>query len=218
MVESATKTRDDIREELKKEFEGFVAKWDDMSKLWVDGDYEARQMNYNESGIKLTMTKANIKGITPDIFKESRTDPIPMATKLNNRLTAEKIGEEEGYGLYHFIFKSPFPAANRSTVFCSYPYEPAEDGSLMGFESSRGNEAVIADLKGKIGKNVVTSYYMGGGTTKPTADGVEIIQVSAIDIGGVIPVFFQNLVNKRASNNLKWQIEFLTSNKVPEQD
>ena len=59
---------------------------------------------------------------------------------------------------------------------------------------------------------------MGGGTTKPNEDGVEIIQVSAIDIGGAIPVFFQNIVNKRASNNLKWQVEYLTSNKIPEQD
>ena len=167
-------------------------------------------MNYDSSGIKLTMTKARIKGITPDIFLENRDNPIPMATKLNARMTAEKIGEEEGFGLFHFIFKSPFPAANRSTVFCNYPYPQAEDGTLLGFESSRGNEAVIANLKSKIGKNVVTSYYLGGGQTKPTEDGVEIIQVSAIDIGGVIPVFFQNLVNKRASNNLKWLIEYLT--------
>ena len=79
-------------------------------------------MNYDSSGIKLTMTKARIKRITPDIFLENRDNPIPMATKLNARMTAEKIGEEEGFGLYHFIFKSPFPAANRSTVFCNYPY------------------------------------------------------------------------------------------------
>ena len=45
MVESqaaASRSREEIREELKKEFEGFVAKWDQMDKLWVDGDYEAR--------------------------------------------------------------------------------------------------------------------------------------------------------------------------------
>ena len=176
MVESSgKKTRAQIQEELKAEFEGFVAKWDEMTKLWVDGDYEARNMNYNASGIKLTMTKAKIRGLTPDIFLESRKDPIPMATKLNQRMTAEKVGEEDGFGLYHFIFKSPFPAKNRSTVFCSYQYPPEEDGSLFGFESGRGNEEVIAGLKDKIGKNVVTSYYIGGGSVKPTEDGIEVI-------------------------------------------
>ena len=164
------------------------------------------------------MTKAKIKGLTPDIFLESRKDPIPMATKLNQRMTAEKVGEEDGFGLYHFIFKSPFPAKNRSTVFCSYQYPPGEDGSLLGFESGRGNEDVIAGLKDKIGKNVVTQYYIGGGSVKPTEDDIEVIQVSAVDVGGSIPVFFQNQATKRASNNLKWQIEYLTQNKVPDQD
>ena len=86
------------------------------------------------------MTKSIVEGGKVELFKPFIEDPVPIATVLNNRLTAERLGEDEGYPLVHFIFKSPFPAANRSTIFCHYSSLEEEDGSYIILESSRGNE------------------------------------------------------------------------------
>ena len=68
----------------------------------------------------LTMTKYSAKGATIEQFKSFIDDPVPVAAVLNNRLTPERLDDDEGEMVYHMHFKAPFPVSNRSTVLTYY--------------------------------------------------------------------------------------------------
>ena len=102
-------------------------------------------------------------------------DPVAVATVLNNRLTAERLEDDEGGMMYHFNFKAPFPVTNRSTVLCYYRLLNEEDGCLRLMTSSIGSEHIAEKIKSKIGGNVLTDYYIGGSKVVPVEGGVELI-------------------------------------------
>ena len=76
----------------------------------------------------------------------------------------------EGHPTYHLYMKMPMMISNRSIVTSFYSQEN-EDGSMILINSSQGNEAIIAEQKALIGKNVVANaiitytkgeFYDGG--------------------------------------------------------
>ena len=147
-----------------------------MTVLLSEENYEARQIKYKEdSELMLTMTKYSAKGATVDQFRKFVEDPVAVAAVLNNRLTPERLEDDEGHMMYHFNFKSPFPVSNRSTVLCYYRLLDEEDGSLRLMTSSVGNDEIAASIKSKIGKNVLTDYFIGGSKISAVEGGVELI-------------------------------------------
>ena len=166
----------------------------------------------------LTMTKYSAKGASIEQFKSFIDDPVPVAAVLNNRLTPERLDDDEGEMVYHMHFKAPFPVSNRSTVLTYYRVLDGENGCLRLLTSSMGNDEIAASIKKKIGSNVLTDYYIGGSKIIPVEGGVELIQLLAQDLKGSMPTFVQNMVGKRASRNGKYTAEYILHKKVPEQD
>ena len=69
-----------------------------MTVLLSEENYEARQIKYKEdSELMLTMTKYSAKGATVDQFRKFVEDPVAVAAVLNNRLTPERLEDDEGH-------------------------------------------------------------------------------------------------------------------------
>ena len=76
--------------------------------------------------------------------------------------------------------------SNRSTISVFHTIEN-DDGSVIFFNTSTGNEDLYEKYKDKVGSDVIAINHFGYTKIAPKDDGVEYIQVACTDIAGSIP-------------------------------
>ena len=86
--------------------------------------------------------------------------------------------------------------SNRSTV--SIMYKVDEDGLIIRFGSTKGNEKLVEKHAKVIGKNVLVTLYINFAMYKEIEGGYEITTVMCASPNGSIP---QALINKQAAKN-----------------
>merc|ERR1712228_731603 len=109
-----------------------------------------------EGNVPLTIVKYKAEGLQLAQFRTFYDNPVQFQTRINQRLSAEKLENNEGYDIYHMTVKSPssYIIAHRSSFVCYYRRE-LEDGGLNVMNSSLGNENYEEQCKEQIGSNVV---------------------------------------------------------------
>ena len=115
-------------------------------------------------------------------------------------LEAFRLNDDEGCKVYHLRMRLPMMISNRSIVTTFYEHKDEATGFDIVVHSSRGNEEIVKDKKGYIGKDVIANSvitYMQG---RPYEGGYELNQVTSLDIAGMIPGFIKNKIAKRLAN------------------
>lgn len=220
ILDLISQPRLEIANELEREFESYCAKWDNMTPVIKETNYEARTCKYGDSkDIMVNIMKSKIPGAKIEQFRNFISDPTQVSTALNARLTAERLRDDGGCQVYHLIYDSPFKmfVTNRSTILTYYQFQKENDNSLRIMSSSRGNERITAAVKDKIGKNVVTNYINGYAKITPVEDGVEFVDMICHDLKGTMPQFIKKVINNRTASNGKWSVDYIVTGKVPDQ-
>ena len=126
-----------------------VGQFDTLKVVTNDKDlgYECRQTWEGDGPV--TIIKYKAAGFTKEHWNTWKADPIGVQCKLNDRLTATKLDDNEdmdGHPTFHLHMKMPLMISNRSIVTSFYEQEN-EDGSLILINSSQGNEAIVEAQK-----------------------------------------------------------------------
>ena len=73
------------------------------------------------------------------MFKEFRKDAIAHIPKCSSRMTAKRVGREEGFDVLMIMVNLPAIVSSRVLFLTQYQVE-MEDGSIAVFMSTKGNE------------------------------------------------------------------------------
>ena len=89
--------------------------------------------------------------------------------------------------------------SNRSILTCFYEHETS-DGYRVVLHSSQGNDAQVLAQRDLIGKDVIANNIITYMASKPYEGGMELNQIIALDVAGMIPGFIKNKIAKRLAN------------------
>ena len=71
----------------------------------------------------VTMTKANVDGLTIEKYKEFKADIVKHTPVLDSKLTMTKMEDVDGHITTHTHVKMPFPLTNRSIFNLYFQYD-----------------------------------------------------------------------------------------------
>ena len=109
----------------------------------------------------------------------------------------------------------PMMISNRSILTCFYEHE-TEDGYRVVLHSSQGNESLIESRRHHIGKDVIANNIITYMASKPYEGGMELNQVIALDIAGMIPDFIKKKIAKRLANVGLQIADYVMHGTIPE--
>ena len=187
MVQAARTGKAAKRDELIAIVEEQVANFDSFNNNTYKSslyDLETRQGLYE--GNFVTVTKAKVDGLTPELLADFRSNIESIMNKMNDRLTLTRLEDCEGCVVRHQKIKMGFMMSNRSTINI-YHTVKNDDGSIVSLTTSLGNEDLVEKYKKEIGKDVLATNYFSYTKVVPYEGGCEITMANCMDIGGSIP-------------------------------
>ena len=197
MVESGS-SREALQAELLALFDHHIANFDSYTVVINDDKIGHHARYTTEQGVRLTVAKFRAVGLTMDKVHAYEEHALENATKMNNRTTLTKVGEDGGHPILHSKIKCPFPLTNRSVITCKYKVE--KDGVITVFSSGKGCEAHVTANAKAIGKDVMANSVIQGVRFTPFEGGIEITNVICMDIGGSVPDMMKNKMATRNAN------------------
>lgn len=117
---------------------------------------------------------------------------------MNNRGSAVRIPSNTGDLTYKMHIQMPAIIYNR-TVFFTYYFDRQEDGTMLAFGSSRGNDEYPEVYAEQVGSDVVANgvlVYLKG---VPCEGGYDLTQIVSIDPKGWIPWFIKSKMGSRSA-------------------
>ena len=176
MVESASKTRDEIQAELNKYADDQIAKWESMT-LYSD-DKEKNYVIKQDwvDGVPLTVVKWNCKGLE-EKHVESWYNDVPQMFKLNPKNTYTRLEDDNGHMMVHVKVGTPMMVSNRAFVQTWYN-QKCEDGSVIILSSSQYNEKILEEHKDKTGNSVIANMIIQYTKITPCEGGYELVMCS----------------------------------------
>lgn len=120
-------------------------------------DLTARQCLHEN--MILTVTKANVPGLTIQKYKDYRQNMPQEIKKVEELMTLEEGGQYEDAIFRIQKIKMPMLMTNRSVPVLLHTREP-NPTTFINVGSSRGTEQCIADNQAKIGKDVVANMII----------------------------------------------------------
>merc|ERR1712079_155442 len=94
----------------------------------------------------------------------------------------------------------PLMITNRSIITTFYEHTDEDTGYRNLFHSSLGNETIQESRSSLIGKDVVANMILTFMQSRPYDGGMEMNQVIALDISGMIPNVVKSKIAKKFSN------------------
>ena len=77
------------------------------------------------------MSKYRADGVTMEQLQPFIDDPIGTGARINQKLTVEQIGEDQGCKVFHVKVKMPMVISNRSILTTVYRAEGADGFQLI---------------------------------------------------------------------------------------
>ena len=134
----------------------------------------------------MVVTKGFAKGFTMEQHAAFRKEPGKYITQINTEISYTLLEEIDGAQVIHQKIKMPMFITNRSSISIFYTMEN-DDGSVVFFNTSHGNEDLYEKYKDKVGSDVIAINHFGYTKVAAKDDGVEYVQVACTDIAGSIP-------------------------------
>ena len=183
----AGKTKAEVRDVIMPIAEEQVGKFDSFT----DEEYKATKYDlvghrgkYGEA--PLAVTKGFAKGLTLDMHKAFREDIGTNITKMNSEMKYTLLEEIDGAKVYLQQIKMPMFISNRATISIFHTIEN-DDGSLIFFNTSVGNEDLYEKYKDKVGSDVQAINHFNYTKLVPGDGGCEVTMVTSMDVAGSIP-------------------------------
>ena len=132
MVEAAQVDREQIKQSLLAKQEEFWANFDTYPTVGEDAskNFIAKQ-TIEDGGLAITMSKYRADGVTMEQLQPFIDDPIGTGARINQKLTVEQIGEDQGCKVFHVKVKMPMVISNRSILTTVYRAEGADGFQLI---------------------------------------------------------------------------------------
>ena len=144
-------------------------------------------------GCPVIAIKCRADGLTPEMVAPLIENPASVVTKMNNRMTVNRLQDDcDGNLQYHFSIETPTIAVYNRSMFVRYFIQKNEQtGCVTITSTSQGLEDLEAEHASLHQGNVVGNLIISYMTLQPTETGYHIEQVSCFDPKGWIPSFIQ---------------------------
>ena len=153
--------------------------------------YQVRKDAIN--GCPVVVIKCRAEGLTPEMAAPLIENPASIVTKMNNKMTVDRLedGAEGGHLTYHFAIETPTIAVSNRSMFVRYyiQKDSGDSGCVTITSGSRGLEEVEASHTALSQQNVVGDLILSYMRLEPFENGYNIEQVSCFDPKGWIPGF-----------------------------
>ena len=197
----------------------FLARFDQQNVVIEDAEnnYFVRQDNLE--GCPVIVTKYQAEQLTEEKVIEWANDPAAIVSKMNNRMTSTKVGDEGDDDMtYHFHVETPTIAVSNRSLFLTYYVEKDSDtGTVSILSSSKGTENLIESQAELVGRNVIAELTVSYLRLEPiSTGGYNIEQVSCFDPKGWIPGFINQIGVTKSASIVRDTVEYLMTGKEPE--
>ena len=178
-----TEIRDTILPIVQEQIDKFDSLTEDEYKA-TKYDLVGRKGKYQD--VAMVVTKGFAKGLTLELHKKFREDPGSYIKQLNSEITYTELEPADGCRVIMQQIKMPMFISNRVSINVFHTIEN-DDGSLIFFNTSTGNEDLYDKYKSKVGSDVVAINHFNYTKLVPKDDGCEVTMVTCTDIAGSIP-------------------------------
>lgn len=135
------RSRSEIEQSIKKIGLDFLARWDELTVVTDEPDYQVRS-DWIESS-PVMVTKCRAEGLTAAQLAPMVKDPSSVVAHMNNRMTIDKLPDDaDGNMTFHFNIETPPVVSGRSMIVTYYIREDSDTGAITITSGSAGNDEV----------------------------------------------------------------------------